>query len=767
MENLEKNAPATEITAVGAEANSPTDKGVCSESGTPGASGRKPDKKGRAIVARIFAVAAVIVVILAVLIACKDKKKDPDVINTAGDYTSPTALAMSEDGQYLYVADATGKAVYKMNASDGTIADVYQSELSVQDVAVAGDSILVAEGALGGKLVKLDSSMEVKGSLITGHTPTDILVLDGKAYVANRFSNTVSCVDVSSMSEDKLIAVGREPVTLTLAGSDLYVGCLLTDDVANKSNTCAKVCVIDTASNEHTDTIDLCNGAGSIRGVVATNDGKFVYVSHVVAHYQLPTTQLDGGWINTNAISVIDTSTKKVQYAFTLDDVELGAANPWGVAISDDDESLYVALSGTNEIMRVNLKKMANLLKAVKNGNSPLASSYDDIINHINFATDAKARISLGAEVGVRSLLISDGTLYAAEYFAGKVAAIDTKTFKLKEQIVVKEQPEADDVRLGEIYWYDATLCYQKWQSCNSCHPDVRADGFNWDNLNDGLGTSKQAKSMLYSYRTPPVMITGIRANAEVATVAGFRFICFNDNYSDYAPKIDAFLKALQPVQSPYLNNDGTLTAAAQHGSELFLEYGCAECHPAPLYTDLEKHLSVDLELGDDWENREFDTPTLVEVWRTMPWAFNGYYNDMAEYVKFMCDKHGKPISDADAKDLAEFVLSIGAENEYYGVVQVINEDTTYNVISEGSGIKSISFIKQIAGAPNGKAVITVYDESGKALGSSEIALKDMAYGVVYQYDLDKVLSTSGASYYTVTIKDGDGKALASDLKFN
>ncbi len=712
----------------------------------------------------VAALAAVIVAVVLIINLGDDPGKKPSVLPSTGDYTSPTALAISEDKEFLYVADATGCSVYKIKLEDNSVAAVYETTEAVQDVDVSGEDVFVAQGELAGKLVKLDLDLNKKGELLTGHTPTDILVKGKIAYVANRFSNTVSCVDIDLMSESKKIDVSREPVTLTLAGNDLYVGCLITDDVANKSNTCSKVSVIDTSKNEFSKNIELCNGAGSVRGVVADSKGEKVYVSHIVAHYQLPTTQLDGGWINTNAISVIDAKTKAVEYSFLLDDVELGAANPWGVQLTDDDKFLYVAISGNNEISKVDIAKLENLVKGVKRGNSTLASSLEDIVNQIDFATAAKERITL-PEAGVRELLIDGNTLYATEYFAGKIEIIDLKKFAINDTILIKEQPELSDARLGELYWYDANACYQKWQSCNSCHPDVRTDGFNWDNLNDGMGTSKQTKSMLYSYRTPPVMITGIRPNAETASIAGYRFICFNEEYQDYVPKIDAFLKALQPAQSPYLNTDGTLTEAAKHGSELFVQYGCAECHPAPLYTDMKKHMSPDLKLGDDWENREFDTPTLVEVWRTKPWPFNGYYTEMSDYVKFLVKEAGKTISDADAKDLAEFVLSIGKENEYYGAVQIYNADSTYNSFNASQDITGLSVIKQIAGAPNGKVTVTVYSADGKAIASAEEKLTDLVYGNVYELKFDKPLSTKGASYYTVTFTDDGGEKLASELK--
>lgn len=712
------------------------------------------------IIVAVLAVAAAIVGIV-YAVKLKNKEKTPDVVIDAGAYTSPTALARSEDGKHLYIADATGCAVYKVELETKKVVGTYNSAVKVNDVELSGDKVLVAEGELGGRLVLLSQDMKEDKALITGHTPSDILVKDGKAYVANRFSDTISCVDIASMSESANIKVGREPIALAASGSDIYVGCHIPEESAQADFISSDIYVIDGSANTVSKKMEICNGAGSLLGMCASPDGSEIYVTHIVARYQLPTTQLDGGWVNTNAVSVVDTAKKEVGYSFLLDNVDYGAANPWGVAVSEDGKTLYVALSGTNQICRVNLTKLATLLKTFK-------KNYDisRAVDQINLAQDAKDRLTLDA-AGLRSLLLSNGSLYVTEYFSGGVGVISEESFTLTDTISVKQQPEADEIRLGELYWYDATSCYQMWQSCNSCHPDVRADGFNWDNLNDGIGNAKQAKSILYSHRTPPVMVTGIRANAEVADIAGMRFIQYNADFSKQVPYIDAFLKSLLPTQSPYLNNDGTLTASAQHGKELFVEYGCATCHPAPLFTDLKMHESPDIELTDDWENRPLDTPTLVEVWRTAPYTFCGHYEKMSDYMKFLVQKAGKTISDSDAEDLANYVLSIGIEGEQYGVVQLKNDDSTYNKLTPGKTLTSVSVVKQAPGAPDGKLTVTVYDASGKTIDSAEVELKDMKYGRAVEMTFEKAVSTEGAASVVVSIKDQSGAAIATDLKFD
>ena len=110
---------------------------------------------------------------------------------------------------------------------------------------------------------------------------------------------------------------------------------------------------------------------------------------------------------------------------------------------------------------------------------------------------------------------------------------------------------------------------------------------------------------------------------------------------------------------SPYLVG-GKLSEAAERGKELFSEAGGSSCHSAPLYTDMEKY---DIGTGKGREDGlKFDTPTLVEAWRTGPYLYDG----RAATIKGVltkyntADKHGSTsaLSEQQISDLAEFVLS-------------------------------------------------------------------------------------------------------------
>ena len=184
--------------------------------------------------------------------------------------------------------------------------------------------------------------------------------------------------------------------------------------------------------------------------------------------------------------------------------------------------------------------------------------------------------------------------------------------------------------------------------------------GKNWDLLNDGLGNPKNTKSLLLAHRTPPAMALGVRSDAEAAVRAGIKHIQFAVRPEQDAVAIDEYLRSLKPLPSPYLQA-GRLSQGAKRGRKIFKKAECATCHPAPLYTDRGKYDVGTGKLGE--KGKAFDTPTLVEVWRTAPYLHDGRAATIREVLtKYNpADRHGKTsgLTDAQLDDLTEFILSL------------------------------------------------------------------------------------------------------------
>ncbi|MFC1762052.1 c-type cytochrome, partial [Planctomycetota bacterium] len=172
----------------------------------------------------------------------------------------------------------------------------------------------------------------------------------------------------------------------------------------------------------------------------------------------------------------------------------------------------------------------------------------------------------------------------------------------------------------------------------------------------------KQSRSLLYVHKTSPVMITGIRASAEIAVTMGFSHIQFQQVTPAREDSVNAYLKSVEPVPSPYLTQDGRLTESAQRGKKLFDDKArCVRCHVPPFYGDRRKMV---LGLGsDDDRDREFATPMLIECWRTAPYMYDGRALSVEDVITTdnINNVHGntKDLSEQERKDLVEYILSL------------------------------------------------------------------------------------------------------------
>jgi cytochrome c peroxidase len=270
---------------------------------------------------------------------------------------------------------------------------------------------------------------------------------------------------------------------------------------------------------------------------------------------------------------------------------------------------------------------------------------------------------------GPRGLAVVGNKVYVAMYFTDNLSVVDLEEksrYRKVSSIPLGPPPQLTVQRRGQMFFHDADLCFQHWQSCASCHPDARVDALNWDLMNDGMGNPKNTKTMLLAHQTPPAMASGVRANAEDGVRAGITHIQFAVRPEEDAIAIDEYLKALQPVPSPYLVG-GQLSEAAKRGKEIFYseKIGCSKCHPDPLYTDLQMH---DVASRGQYDRRDdFDTPSLVEGWRTAPYMHDGHYLTIKELL--VEGKHGakhgtkggdtSSLTEEQINDLVEFVLSL------------------------------------------------------------------------------------------------------------
>jgi len=573
---------------------------------------------------------------------------------------APDRIFPPDEKGRMFVSNRSEKELILYQPNWETVEKSVKFETPVNDLECIDQRMWVVCDGSNGRLYELNASdLSVLSDAEMGACPSAVLYnpLTKSLWVTQRFNNALWEVDTESKQILTRLEVGREPVDMVLfnQGKSLLVINNMPEMSSLSFPVAALLTVVDMNSKDISKRILLPNGSTDVKAVALSVDQKYAYVTHLLARYQLPTNQVDRGWMSTNALSIIDLDRQELLTTVLLDTPQKGTANPWEVTVTADNKQLLIVASGTHELVSIDRQAMHERIEKVKQGERvvPSTSKWEDIPNDAGFLYGIVSFTGTGGK-GPRSIVTLNDKAFTANYFTGELVQIDLQSGEKKIKKQTGEPLVSTVEGRGYMYFHDATLCFQGWQSCISCHPnDGRMDGLNWDQKNDGLGNPKNTKSLLLSHVTPPSMVTGIRKDAETAVRAGYKHILFAADNEEITGAMDVWLKSLRPVPSPYLVN-GKLSNAAKRGKEVFVTH-CATCHSGSYYTDM-KQYDVPWTTGPA-KGIAMDVPTLIEVWRTAPYLYDGRAYSMRE----MLDNHGpaRDVSETELNDLAEYVLSL------------------------------------------------------------------------------------------------------------
>lgn len=569
----------------------------------------------------------------------------------ANTWLAPGAITVSLDGSRLYLAAYETPSISIIDPVKGGVLKSHPLPRPATGMALARDAQLYITSSGSKNLVTV---MDTATGLIRTNLPARpgacapiVNPAKQQLYVCNQFDRSLSVFDLKSGQEQKRIEVGSEPIAaaLTPKGNYLVVANLLADGTVDSA--VSTVSIVDTASLALRTNLALPSGGILPRGVAISPDGKWAAVVHQRAQFNVPATQVEMGWMNAAALTLFDLESLSRYATVLLDSPDRGAAAPWAVAWVET--KLLITHAGTHELSVINAPALLAKL------------SPGEVNEDFSFIDAFRQRIALPGQ-GPRALAVKGDQVFIASFFTDTINRV---TLSEKPAVTATWQLTPGDptdlVREGERLFNDASLCRQGWQNCASCHPDGRVDGVNWDLLNDGIGNPKNTKSLLLSHQTPPAMSLGVRETAEHAVRSGLRNILFAVRPEAEARAIDTYLKSVQPYPSPHLM-DGGLSPAAQRGQKVFAAAGCAQCHPAPLYTDKKRH-SVGTANQHDRPGVLFDTPTLIEVWRTAPYLHDGSAATIQDVLttKNPQEQHGRTsqLTPEQLADLVAYVLSL------------------------------------------------------------------------------------------------------------
>jgi YVTN family beta-propeller protein len=551
-----------------------------------------------------------------------------------------------------------------------------------------GSTLYVAEHGAGSVAVIDAGKQQIISRITVGKWPTAITTADEtkRLYVGNQDSNSISVIDLSQKPAKaiKEIPVIREPSCVAVTPDEQYivVANLLAHGVGTDPTLSAELSIIDAGALEPAATVKLPPGSTMVQGVCISPNGHWAYVVHGLGRFNLPITQLERGWVNTYALSIIDIAKGSRLVTMLLDDLTQGAADPHSVVCSNDGKRLWISHTGVHEISHIDIGlvhellvgKVPESLASLKDGTQPniwvqIQQDPDKIAvleNDLTALYIAGAiRRSKSGGTGPRGLALSpDGQkLIVANYFSGSVAVLDAGGGSLLGTIPLGPKMEPNSVRRGEIIFHDATHAFQRWHSCASCHANEgRVDGLRWDFLGDGIGNAKDTMSLVNFHKTEPMNRRATMASARDCARSGLEFTNMIVPTEQEVEDLFAYITSLRPVPSPHLTPDGKLTEAAERGKVLFEgKANCARCHPTPYFTDKKMH-NVGVLSSNEPDGR-YDTPSLIEAYRTAPYLHDGRALTLQDVLTTSNEKrkHGKAhtLTDQEIDDLVAYLLSL------------------------------------------------------------------------------------------------------------
>ncbi len=348
-------------------------------------------------------------------------------------------------------------------------------------------------------------------------------------------------------------------------------------------------------------------------------------------------------------------------------------STPWEAALSPDGKMIYIIYAGTNDmnickVMDDDYSEIQRVGTAIRLGQNPRAIRVNPN----------------GKEVYVYNALQFDVTIHDPIRM-NKIASMKSC-----------DPPKSPEWVRGKILFNTSNppMTSRRWVACFSCHPDGNSDGRVWENP-EGLRKTPpmaglahthplhwsadrdEVQDFEYTIRGKLMQGYGL-SKGPLTPKKGFEKTELKEKLSDKSADLDAlaiYTNSFGFTLSPHIEAPGKISKQAERGKALFFnnQVGCASCHSGPYYSDSQlgaKGKIHDVGTGNDDPSEkmgpEYDTPTLLGVYRSAPYLHHGKAKTLMEVLttQNLKDKHGKTshLSNTEKEDLVEFLKALPYE---------------------------------------------------------------------------------------------------------
>jgi len=561
-----------------------------------------------------------------------------------GPDRSPAALALSPDGRWVLIANATADTASLADLEEGRV--VAEVPVGKRPLAAAfsrdGKRALVSNW-LSDTVTLLEVAPPRLSAIATipvGDEPRGVAFsADGaRAFVALSGEDAVVALDLPSGKVAARAETGGEPwhVALSPDGTRLAAGCVLSGEVA----------VIETAPFRTARRVPL--GGRNLRRLAISPDGAWAYVVHIADGGASTILQnIERGKVIMNRLSRVPLAADGPAQSISLDASGFALGDPEGVAVRPDGGQVAVVAGGVRAVVLLT-------------GEAPFSTQPGPLIDPKLHKDPAKYKRNVLRGRPVDVAYLPDGKrLVAANYLRNEVQVVEASGGEILKEIPLGGPKAPSPARKGEAIFYDAYRSWHDWFSCNTCHAEGHTNGGSYDTFNDGkYGNPKKVLSLRGVAKTGPWTWHGGQKDLRNALQGSFSRTMAREpaNPQDLDAFV-AFLETLDFAPAP----PATDPEAVRRGRAVFEARGCGDCHAPPHYTDKSVTLTG-LESPED-ALKGFNPPPLRGVGRRGPWL----HDSRAKTLEEVLEKHHRPsqltgkedLSPAELKDLVAFLKSL------------------------------------------------------------------------------------------------------------
>ncbi|MGE0609372.1 MAG: hypothetical protein AB7O62_19935 [Pirellulales bacterium] len=566
---------------------------------------------------------------------------------------SPTDLVLSSDEHWILTANETADSVSLVEVASGKVVD----ELAVGKrptclCLLPGENRALLTCRFSGELIELDFSqgqLKQLSAVQLGFEPRGVAVSpDGReAFVALTSAGEVAVVDLARHQSVARIPAGQWPRSIAISGDGQRLAVGSDGDRA--------ISVLDPVERKYLYQ-EKYSGLNAGQMQIAA-DGQHVYFPWMIYRQNpIDARNIRLGWVLASRIARVRLDGPARREAISLDPPGKAISDPYGMALSSDEEWMVASAPGTHELLVYRLPGL------------PFQSTGgpgDHIDGRLLADNNRFYRIELGGRPMSIRLARDDRHVYVANYLLNCVQEVDIVERSVTRTMPLGGPRQPSLARQGEAIFYDGRRSLDQWYSCHSCHFEGETNAQTMDTLNDGTErTFKTVLSLHNVTRTPPWTWHGWQQDLPASLRKSLTETMLGPQPTDDdVEALGAYLGTLELPPNPFLLPNGQLSTAAERGKVVFHseKAGCSHCHNGPHFTDGKIH---DVGLGSPKDAFEgFNTPSLLGVYRRVQLLHNGRAKSLREALTELHNPDrvtGKgTLSEGELADLIEYLKTL------------------------------------------------------------------------------------------------------------